>query len=161
MAVIRQPWWLSDKEAAYRAADTGDSGSIPGLGRSLEKGMATHSSILAWRTPWTEDPGRLQSMGSQRVRHEQLTEQTWATDWATNTFNFYQKHTKPTNISVLRDTNISSMKNRFVAWKTLYNNGIKSNWYIYIYLWAHTHICMFYLYRGCQIFFFFFTQSKI
>ena len=33
----------------------------------LEKGMATHSSILAWRIPWTEDPGGLQSMGSQRV----------------------------------------------------------------------------------------------
>ena len=35
----------------------------------LEKGMATHSSILAWRIPWTEEPGRLQSMGSQRVGH--------------------------------------------------------------------------------------------
>ena len=35
----------------------------------LEKGMATHSSILALRIPWTEEPGRLQSMGSQRVRH--------------------------------------------------------------------------------------------
>ena len=35
----------------------------------LEKGMATHSSILAWRIPWTEEAGRLQSMGSQRVRH--------------------------------------------------------------------------------------------
>ena len=35
----------------------------------LEKGMATHSSILAWTIPWTEDPGRLQSMESQRVRH--------------------------------------------------------------------------------------------
>ena len=35
----------------------------------LEKGMATHSSILAWRIPWTEEPGGLQSMGSQRVRH--------------------------------------------------------------------------------------------
>ena len=34
----------------------------------LERGMATHSSILAWRIPWTEEPGRLQSMGSQRVR---------------------------------------------------------------------------------------------
>ena len=33
----------------------------------LEKEMATHSSILAWKTPWTEEPGRLQSMGSQRV----------------------------------------------------------------------------------------------
>ena len=42
----------------------------------LEKGMATHSSILAWRTPWTEEPGGLQSMGSQRVGQ----------DWATITF---------------------------------------------------------------------------
>ena len=40
----------------------------------LEKGMATHSSILAWRIPWTEEPGRLQAIGSQRVGH----------DWATN-----------------------------------------------------------------------------
>ena len=37
---------------------------------SLEKGMATHSSILAWRIPWTEEPGGLQSMGSQRVGHD-------------------------------------------------------------------------------------------
>ena len=37
---------------------------------SLEKEMATHSSILAWRIPWTEEPGGLQSMGSQRVRHD-------------------------------------------------------------------------------------------
>ena len=36
----------------------------------LEKGMATHSSILAWRIPWTDEPGRLQSMGLQRVRHD-------------------------------------------------------------------------------------------
>ena len=37
----------------------GDQGSIPGSGRSLEKGMATHSSILAWRIPWMEEPGGL------------------------------------------------------------------------------------------------------
>ena len=37
---------------------------------SLEKGKATHSSFLAWRTPWTEEPGGLQSMRSQRVRHD-------------------------------------------------------------------------------------------
>ena len=36
----------------------------------LEKGMATHSSILAWGIPWTEEPGRLQSVESQRVRHD-------------------------------------------------------------------------------------------
>ena len=37
---------------------------------SLEKEMATHSNILAWKIPWTEEPGRLQSMGSQRVGHD-------------------------------------------------------------------------------------------
>ena len=40
----------------------------------LEKGMATHSSILAWKIPWTDEPGRLQSMGLQRVRHGFVTE---------------------------------------------------------------------------------------
>ena len=51
------------------ACNVGDEGSIPGLRRSLEKEMVTHSSILAWRIPWREEAGRLQSMGSQRVRH--------------------------------------------------------------------------------------------
>ena len=41
-----------------------------GQGDPLEKGMATRSSILAWRIPWTEEPGELQSIGSQRVRHD-------------------------------------------------------------------------------------------
>ena len=41
----------------------------------LEKGMAMHSSILAWRIPWTEKPGGLQSMGLSRVRHDLATEQ--------------------------------------------------------------------------------------
>ena len=42
---------------------------------SLEKGMATHSSILAWRIPWTEEPGGLQSIGSRRFGHDLATEQ--------------------------------------------------------------------------------------
>ena len=42
----------------------------------LEKGMATHSSILAWRIPWTEEPGGLQSMGLQRVTTEQESDMT-------------------------------------------------------------------------------------
>ena len=41
-----------------------------GLGCVLEKEMAPHSSTLAWKIPWTEEPGGLQSMGSQRVRHD-------------------------------------------------------------------------------------------
>ena len=45
--------------------NAGDLGSIPGLGRSLEKGMVTHSSILAWRISRTEEPGGLESLGLQ------------------------------------------------------------------------------------------------
>ena len=41
-----------------------------GMEDPLEKGTATHSSILAWRIPWTKEPGKLQSMGSQRVGHD-------------------------------------------------------------------------------------------
>ena len=48
--------------------------SLPtNAGDTLEKEMATHSSTLAWKIPWMEEPGRLQSMGSQRVRHDGAT----------------------------------------------------------------------------------------
>ena len=69
------PWWLSGKESACLS---GDSDSIPRLKKglsSLEKEMATHSSILTWNIPWTEEPGGLQSMGSQRVGHDLATNQ--------------------------------------------------------------------------------------
>ena len=55
------------------ACNAGYLGSIPRLGRSLEKEMATHSSILAWRIPWTEEPSGLQSTGLQRVRRDWTT----------------------------------------------------------------------------------------
>ena len=51
------------------ADDAGDSGDAS-REDPLEEGMATHSSILAWRNPWAEEPGGLQSMGSQGVRHD-------------------------------------------------------------------------------------------
>ena len=57
------------KNPPAKAGDVRDVGSIPGSEDPLEKEMATHSSILAWRILWTEEPGGLQSMGSQRVRH--------------------------------------------------------------------------------------------
>ena len=57
------PGGSDNKESACNA---GDLGSVPGLGRSPEKKMATHSSILAWEMPQTEKPGRLQSMGWQK-----------------------------------------------------------------------------------------------
>ena len=58
------------KESASKAEEPG---SIPGSGRSPEKGMATLSSILAWEIPWTEEPGGLQSLGSERVGHNSAT----------------------------------------------------------------------------------------
>ena len=54
------------KNSPANAGDTGDVDAIPGLRRSLEE-MVTYSSILAWIIPWTEESGRLQSMGLQRV----------------------------------------------------------------------------------------------
>ena len=56
-----------NKESTCNA---GDEGSILGSAHPLEVGTATHSSILAWRIPWTEEQGRLQSIESQRVRHD-------------------------------------------------------------------------------------------
>ena len=68
------PWLPGGSDGKASVYNVGDLGSSPGLGRSLEKEMAIHSSTIAWKIPWTEEPGRLQSMGSQRVGH----------DWATS-----------------------------------------------------------------------------
>ena len=56
------PGGSDGRKSAY---NVGDLGLIPGSGRPLEKGMATHSSILACKIPWTEEPGRLQFMELQ------------------------------------------------------------------------------------------------
>ena len=59
------PWWLIGKESLQEM-------QVRTLGQEdpLEKEMATHSSILSWEIPWTEEPGKLQSRGSQRVGHD-------------------------------------------------------------------------------------------
>ena len=67
--------WLSRKASACTAGDTGDLGSIPGPGRSPEEGMATHSRVLAWRIPRTEQPGGLQPPGHNGVGHHLATKQ--------------------------------------------------------------------------------------
>ena len=69
---LRLRWWFRWLKRLPTMPET----QFQSLGQEdlLEKEMATHSSILAWKLPWTEEPGRLQSMGSQRVRH----------DWATS-----------------------------------------------------------------------------
>ena len=72
---MRGPVDLVGSDSKESAHSAGDPGSIPGLEIPLEKGMATHSSILAWRIPWTAEPDGLQFIAFQRVGH----------DWATNT----------------------------------------------------------------------------
>ena len=63
-------WWFSSKESGCQCKRP-----VWSLGQEdpLEEGMATHSSILAWRIPWTEEPDRLESIGSHRVRHDLTT----------------------------------------------------------------------------------------
>ena len=61
---------LGGSESKESTCSEGDLGSILGWDYPPEKGMSTHSSILAWRIPVTEEPGGLQSMGSQRVGHD-------------------------------------------------------------------------------------------
>ena len=61
------PWWLRGKAATH---NPGDPGSILGLGRSHGEGNATHSSILAWEIPLTEETDELLSMRSQRAGHD-------------------------------------------------------------------------------------------
>ena len=79
------PGGSDDKDYACNAKDTGDKVRSMGQEDPLERGMATHCSILAWRIPLTEEPGGLQSMGLQRVEH----------DWATNTYTHICLDPKP------------------------------------------------------------------
>ena len=58
------------KNPPANAGDPRDTGWIPGSGRCPGGGMATRSNIPAWKIPWTEEPGKLQSMGLQRVQHD-------------------------------------------------------------------------------------------
>ena len=67
----------SGKEPAASTGEVRDTGWIPGTGRSPGGGHATHSSIHSWRIPWTEEFGGLQSIVSQRVRHDCETSTTF------------------------------------------------------------------------------------
>ena len=73
--------WVSLVAQMVRNLPPMQGTQVQSLGQKdpLEKGIGTHSSIFAWRIPWNENAGRLQSTGSQRVRH----------DWVTNTFTFH------------------------------------------------------------------------
>ena len=58
------------KNLPANAGDTEDASSILGSGRSLGEGIAMHSNVLSWNSPWTEEPGELQSVGSQRINQD-------------------------------------------------------------------------------------------
>ena len=63
------PRWLSSKESSCSVGAPGTWVQSLGQDNPLEEGMATHSCILGWSIPWAEEPGGLQSVGSQRVGH--------------------------------------------------------------------------------------------
>ena len=65
-----RPGFPGGSDSKVSACTAGDLSSIPALGRPLEKEMTTHSSIRAWRVPWTEEPGGLPFMVLQIVRHD-------------------------------------------------------------------------------------------
>ena len=97
----------------------------------LEKGMATHSSILAWRIPWTEEPGGLQFMGSRRVIH----------NWVTNTHNHWDSHMEQLTGSKLgkeyvkavycQPANLTYMQNHkkfWTGWLTSWNQDCQEKY---------------------------------
>ena len=112
--IFVRPGGSDGKASVY---NVGDLGSIPGSGDLLEKEMATHSSILAWRIPSTEEPGRLQSMGLQRVIHN------WATSLTCTEKNVSLSH-KPCRFSLLSfprlwklETNSFIVQSKKIGWE--------------------------------------------
>ena len=97
---------------------------VRSLGREdpLEKEMATHSTILAWKIPWTEEPGGLQSMGLQRVGH----------DWATNTSTLYSC----LKWLILYYMNCTSIKKKF-KWLHLWLKCLEC-WWVYSLWWGNS-----------------------
>ena len=82
------------------ACNSGHPGSISGSGRSPRDGNGTHSSILAWRIPGTEEHGGLESMGSQRVRRECVT----------NTFTYFLSHPSVYCITIYNSQDMEAMQ---------------------------------------------------
>ena len=97
------------KKLPANAGQARDVGWSLGLEDPLEKGLATHFSILSWRIPWTEEPGRLQSIGSQRIGHD------WSNLSCTCTQAYFYKKRYRLNFSFLhwmlfRNVHIGSEK---------------------------------------------------
>ena len=84
------PTWLSGKQSACKCRRCRIFGFDPWVKENpLEEEMATHYRILSWRIPWTEEPGGLQSMESQRVRHNWVTEHAGRSTYLSSSNTFY------------------------------------------------------------------------
>ena len=90
---IRLPRWCSGQESACPCRRCGFNPWLEKI--PLEEEMAAHSSILAWKIPWREEPGGLPSMGSQRVRHDWATEPTHSLHHLSGTYVTSSAHRDP------------------------------------------------------------------
>ena len=118
-------WWLSSKESACQA---GDAGSISGSGRSPGEGNGTHSNILAWEIPWTEEPDRLQSTGCERVVHNLATKQQHPSILR---FCFRRQHTPMCSSHSKSFLQVSAITHQYIfncskQYRTMYSPGFNS-----------------------------------
>ena len=112
------PGGSNGKESARSARDP-----VQSLGREdpLENGKVTHSSILAWRIPWIEEPGGLQSMGSQRIRHDWMTGAHMNICWHPNNLIFFTFHrTVYSIVFFIPITKINNSDNSCIITQCLY-----------------------------------------
>ena len=102
IVIFKAPDCLKKKRLKVKNNGIGDgSGSIKfkvSRGWGMEKAMAPHSSALAWKIPWTEEPGGLQSMGSHRVGHD------WATSLSLFIFMHWRRKWQPTPVLLLGES---------------------------------------------------------
>ena len=103
----RLPWGLSSKQSASMQKPQKTLVQSLSCEDPLEEGMATHSSILIWSIPWTEDPGGPQSTGSQKVRHDRSDLAGRQAIQTIVTFSFYLILKKSTLPSNFRDFNLA------------------------------------------------------
>ena len=96
---------------------------VPSLGQEdpLEKEMATHSSIFAWRIPWTEEPGRLQSMGSQESDRTELSTHTHRSYWLNGTLISPRRNLELVQNQMLFETYTQLYVKQIASRKFLYN----------------------------------------
>ena len=138
------PGGSDGKESACNA---GDLGLILGLGRSPGKRNATHSSVLAWKIPWTEEPGRLRFMRSQRIRHDYSD---WHLHWAkllyVNSGNDFLDLTP----QAMTTTTVEMNMQDYIKLKLLHSKGNHQQNENTIY-WMGENICKVFIWYGSKL----------